>query len=141
VIINLFYNIDMGNKRGRDNMDIILQFLPYTEIASLNSAKRIAKLLKIVKEEKIIVLEGRLKSNEEAELIKKTMEEIDEEFKGIEISTLYPDDKNKNFFQKLKVVLVNMLIGDRQGITIIGPATLVKEIKQDPDKFHLLLNR
>lgn len=131
----------MGIKRGKENMDIILQFLPYTEIASLNSGKRISKLLKIVKEEKIIVLEGRLKSEEEAELIKKTMEEINEEFKGIEISTLYPDEKNKNVLEKIRSALINMLIGDRQGITIIGPATIVKEIKQDPDKFHLMLNR
>ncbi|MEM4260531.1 MAG: DUF2073 domain-containing protein [Candidatus Woesearchaeota archaeon] len=122
-------------------MDIILQFLPYTEIANLNSGKRISKLLKIVKEEKIVVLEGRLKSEEEAELIKKTMEEINDKFKGIEISTLYPDDKNKNFLEKIRTVLVNLLIGDRNGITIIGPATIVKEIKQDPDKFHLMLNR
>ena len=31
-----------------------------------------------------------------------------------------------------------MLLGNRQGLTIIGPASIVKEIKQDPDKIQLL---
>ncbi len=30
-----------------------------------------------------------------------------------------------------------MVLGDRQGMTIIGPANVVKEIKQDPDKIQL----
>jgi uncharacterized protein len=118
-------------------MDIILQFIPYREIQSLNSAKRIQKILKIVKENKIVVLEGKLRTNEEAELIQKTMEDIDDNFKGIEISTLYGDQKSNTLIQKVKTMLIQLLIGDRDGITIIGPASIVKEIKQDPDKFHL----
>jgi len=35
--------------------------------------------------------------------------------------------------------MVNMLLGDRQGFTIIGPATIVKEIKNDPDKIELMM--
>jgi len=31
-----------------------------------------------------------------------------------------------------------MLLGDRQGLTVIGPATIVKEIKKDPNKIELL---
>ncbi len=122
----------------KENM-LTLQFLPYGEIDAMPSAKRIAKLLKLVKEDKIILLEGKLKPHEEAELIRKTMEEIDQKFKGIEISTIFPEPKTQAFFQKLRSVFINMLLGDRKGLTIIGPATIVKEIKQDPDKIHVLL--
>jgi len=118
---------------------LTIQFVPYAEIQNLNSGKRIGKLLKVVKEEKIVIMEGRLKSSEEAELIRKTMEDITEKFTGIEIATINRDSKNEAFFQKLKSVFINMLLGNRQGLTIIGPASIVKEVKKDPDKIQLLL--
>jgi len=119
---------------------ITLQFVPYYEIAQLPSAKRVKKLLKIVKDNKILLLEGRLKKQEETELIKKTMELIDDDFKGIELGVIYPDAKDADLFFKLKKRLINLLLGDRHGLTIIGPATIVKEIKQDPDKIQLFTN-
>ena len=67
------------------------------------------------------------------------MEEIDDDFKGIEISPINVRSKEDlAFFRKVKSVLINILLGDRQGLTIIGPATIVKEIKADPDKIQLL---
>jgi len=117
---------------------LTLQFIPYREIEGLSSAKRIAKLMKAVKENKIILLEGRLRNDEETELIRKTMEEIDDKFKGIELSVLYPESKNEAAFRKLRHMFINMLLGDRNGLTIIGPASIIKEIKQDPDKIQLL---
>jgi len=116
---------------------ITLQFVPYYEIAQLPSAKRVKKLLNIVREDKILLLEGRLTKQEETELIQKTMELIDDDFKGIELGVIYPDKKDADFFFKMKKNLVNFLMGDRHGLTIIGPASVVKEIKQDPDKIQL----
>ena len=60
---------------------LTLQFVPYEEIEELTSNERIKKLLGLVKDERIVVLEGRLKKQEEAELIRRTMEEINERFK------------------------------------------------------------
>ena len=119
---------------------ITLQFVPYYEIAQLSSAKRVTKLLNIVKDNKILLLEGRLKKQEETELIKRTMELIDDDFKGIELGVVYPDKKDTDFIFKIRKHLVNLILGDRHGMTIIGPATIVKEIKQDPDKIQLLTN-
>ncbi|MBU1200983.1 MAG: DUF2073 domain-containing protein [Nanoarchaeota archaeon] len=118
---------------------LTIQFVPYTEIQGLNSVKRINKLLKIVKEEKIILLEGRLKSHEEAELISRTMEEIDNKFKGIEISVVNPENsETKDVLQAIRQIFLNLVLGSRQGFTIIGPASIVKEIKQDPGRIQLL---
>lgn len=116
---------------------LTLQFVPYREIDSLDSNKRIAKLLKLVRDDKIILLEGHLKSSEETELIKKTMEEIDNSFKGIELAVIFPDENIEGFLKKIKASFVNLILGDRRGMTIIGPANVVKEIKQDPDKIQL----
>ena len=40
---------------------LTLQFVPYTEIESLSSVGRIRKLLNITKENRIVLLQGRLR--------------------------------------------------------------------------------
>jgi hypothetical protein len=119
-------------------MTLTLEFIPYTEIENLSSLGRIRKILNTVKDSKIVLLEGRLKREEEAELIKTTMEEINSEFKGIELAVIYPGTQNLDFFKKMRVQFFNALLGDRQGLTIVGPASIVKEIKKDPNKIQLL---
>jgi hypothetical protein len=119
-------------------MSLTLQFVPYGEIEHLDSTAKVNKLIKIVKEEKIILLEGRIEKNEETLLIKRTMEEIGPKFKGIELFVMYPKDEENDPLQRLKKGIVDMLLGNRQGLTIIGPATIVKEIRKDPDKIQLL---
>jgi len=119
-------------------MGLTLQFIPYAEIEKLSSLGRIRKILNAAKENNIVLLEGRLKKEEETELIKTTMEEINDEFKGIELAVIYPESKNLDFLRKIRSQFVNLLLGDRQGLTIVGPASVVKEIKKDPNKIQLL---
>ena len=119
---------------------ITLQVVPFSEIQGLSSVGRIRKLLNIAKENKIVLLQGRLKKEEETELIKTTMEEINKDFKGIELAVI---DNSKNGgmspFQKIKQGFANMLVGDMTGFTIIGPASVVKEIKKNPNKIELMM--
>lgn len=119
---------------------ITLQFVPYNELIKLTPVGRIKKILDIAKENKIVLVEGRLKPSEEAELIQRTMEEVNKDFKGIELCTIYPETKNGDAIDKLKTTMLNVLIGNRRGLTVIGPATIVKEIKRDPNKIQLLTN-
>ncbi|MBS3126001.1 DUF2073 domain-containing protein [Candidatus Woesearchaeota archaeon] len=116
---------------------LTLQFVPYADIEDLGSARRVKKLLDLVKENKIVLMEGRLKKEEEADLIAITMEEVGDKFKGIELATLDMERKDKNFFRGFRDGLANAILGDRKGFTVIGPATIVKEIKKDPDKIQL----
>ncbi len=116
---------------------LTLQFVPYEEIEGLGSNERIKKLLGMVKDDKIVVLEGRLRKEEEAALIRRTMEEISERFKGIELSVVYPDRKKATFGKTIKSNIADMLLGQRQGLTVLGPASLIKEIRKDPDKIQL----
>jgi hypothetical protein len=118
---------------------LTLQFVPYAEIMRLPEKERIDRLLGLAKENKIVLLEGKLRAEEEAELIKRTMEQITSSFKGVEISHVSLQQKEDVvFFRKVRSLLVNLLLGERQGFTIIGPASVVKEIKRDPDKIQLL---
>jgi hypothetical protein len=117
---------------------VTIQFVPYTEIEGLTGLGRIRKLLNIAKSNKIVLLQGRLKREEEAELIKTTMEEIDKKFKGIELAVINPSQSAKDGMQKLKYDFINMFLGETQGLTIIGPSNIVKSIKKDPNKIELL---
>ena len=116
---------------------VTFQFIPYHDIEGLTSAKRVNKLLKIVKDNKIVLMEGRLRKQEEADLIEITMEEISPKFKGIELSVIYPDKNKQDAMQKMKSRFASLLLGDRQGMTIVGPASIVKKIEKNPDKIEL----
>ncbi|MBS1267135.1 MAG: hypothetical protein MAG795_01107 [Candidatus Woesearchaeota archaeon] len=117
---------------------LTLHFVPHYKIESLSSDQRIKKLLKLAKQNKIVVLEGRLRKEEETELIKQTMEEINTKFKGIELAVIYPESESNSLVTRAKNEVINFLLGERQGMTIIGPATIVKKIKKDPDQITLL---
>jgi hypothetical protein len=114
---------------------VTIQLLPYSEISGLTSVGRIRKILNIAKDNKIVMLQGRLHKEEEAELIKVTMEEINKEFRGIELAVVTPAGGG-GFVDDL----ASMLLGNRVGLTVIGPASVVKQIKKDPHKIELLMN-
>jgi len=117
---------------------VTIQFIPYAKLEGLSSLGRIRKLLTVAKQDKIVLLQGRLRKEEEAELIKVTMEEINREFKGIELAVINPTSTtNLSGMQKLRNNFANMFLGNRIGMTVIGPANIVKQIKKDPDKIEL----
>jgi hypothetical protein len=121
---------------------VTLQLIPYAEIETLSSVGRIRKLLNIAKENKIVLLQGRLQKEEEMELIKATMEEVNKEFKGIELAVLNPNTgAGISFIKKFKNNFANKLLGNRLGLTVIGPASVVKEMKKDPNKIELLMKK
>ena len=116
---------------------VTFRFVPYHEIEDLGSARRVKKLIDIVKENSIVLLQGKLKKEEETDLIAITMEEIGNKFKGIELAVINPEDKELAGLKRFRNNLFGFILGDRQGLTIIGPANIVKEIKKDPNKIEL----
>ena len=120
-----------------------IQFLPYSEIRGLDSTQRIKKILSIVLGNNILMIQGRLESEEEARLIGDTMAMIGhlKHFKGIELAVI-SGNGGEGVFGKVRTNLVNAIAGgDIGAITIIGPATIVKEIKRNPKKIELLLKK
>ncbi len=126
----------MGKKKIKG---LTMQFIPYTEIEMLKSGERIRKLLDIVLKNKIIILQGRLKSEEEARLIEDTMAMVGhvKEFRGIELAVINPDSESLSLMKKFKHGLARAL-GAQDAITIIGPASIVREIKRDPKKIEIM---
>ena len=116
---------------------LTLQFVAYSEIESLNTEERIQKLLGIVKNKSIVLMQGRLKPAEETRLIQETMEQINKDFKGIEICTIYPEDREMEAVRKIRKEFFRFVLGNRDGMTIVGPSSVIKEIKRDPNKIQL----
>lgn len=120
-----------------------IQFMPYAEIKNLDENERVKKVLKIILGNHILILQGKLRSEEEARLIGDTMAMIGhvKNFRGVELAVISSADKEK-FFGRMKKRIVDSLSGgDLGAITIIGPATIVKEIKRNPKKIELFLNK
>ena len=126
----------------KSNKNLTLSFVTYSEIAKLDAVGRVKKILDIVLKNKIVILQGKLNPSEEASLIQSTMALVGriKGFKGVEIETI-STNQNQTFFDKFKLGIARALVGQRDALTIIGPATLVKEIKKDPSKIELLLKK
>ena len=122
-------------------MPLTIQYVPFEEVSNLDSERKIQKLIRIVKQNKLVLMEGTLTSKEEADLIEETMETIDSKFKGVEITSFNPLEKNTGQIQdKLKQLFIEAIFGRRRGLTIIGPANIVREIRKDPNRIQLFLS-
>ena len=129
-------NKKLGKLKG-----FAIQFLPFSEIKNSNSDDRIRKILNIVLGNNILILQGKLRAEEETRLIGDTMAMIGhvKNFRGIELAVISGNGE-AGFFSRLKKNLAGALVGgDLGAVTIIGPATIVKEIKRNPKKIELLL--
>jgi hypothetical protein len=128
-------------KRGKIK-GLSLQVIPFSEIQDMSISERVKKILNIVLGNKIVILHGRLRPEEEARLIEDTMALVDhvKNFKGIELAVVEPDLKKKSIYVKMKHGLAKRLVGDNSSLTVIGPATIIKEIKRDPKKIELMLS-
>ncbi len=132
----------MVKKKNKKVKGLTIQFIPFAEIENLESGERIRKILDIILGNKIIILQGKLLPEEETRLIEDTMAMVGhvKNFKGIELAVLNPSLDDKGFFEKMKHNLARVL-GAQEAITIIGPASIVREMKRNPKKVEILMNK
>lgn len=122
--------------------NLTIRFITYSEISRLDGAARIKKILDIILQNRIVILQGRLESTEETSLIQSTMALVGriKGFKGVELAVINPSEQ-QGTFDKFRLGLANAIARGREGMTIIGPATIVKQIKKDPSKVELMLKK
>lgn len=118
-----------------------IHFIPYSEISSLNSTSRIKKLLDILLENKVVILQGKLKAEEETRLIEDTMVMVGKVkgFKGIELAVISPNPNEQSVLNKIKYGIATALVGSTDSLTVIGPASIVKDMKKDPRKLEIMM--
>ena len=129
-------------------MKLKLDFVSSAKLNGKTRKKKINYILGKVKDGSILVLDGVMSPEEEMDLIKETMRRVDDGFPGIEVCSLKKQTKGfKQLFERLsdrRVKVWNWLIRKpyetnlKTGMTLIGPAKLIKNIKKNPDSFSVL---
>jgi hypothetical protein len=114
-------------------MDIEIEFISTDVLEGKTPEEKMEFLLERIKDDKIIVVEESLSSQEEVLLIEATMKQISKRFPGVEISTL-----RERSAEGFKEKLIKLLGGRTGGLTVIGPSKLVKKIKKEPQKISVL---
>jgi hypothetical protein len=130
-------------KKLKNIKGLTIHFIPYSEIAHEDSLARIKKIMGIVLENKVIILQGKLRPEEETKLIENTMTLVGnlKGFQGVEVATISSQGEDRTLFDKVRYNIARILVGEQDAITIIGPATVVKDIKRDPKKMEMMLQR
>jgi hypothetical protein len=105
---------------------IAFNLVSRNKLEEFSSEEKLKFIIKEVKSGKILVLEHGLTPIEQANLIERTMKEIEHDtFIGVEMEGYGPD--SSSFIQKLLGVV------KKPRMTLIGPANLLKMIKKDND--------
>ena len=108
-----------------------MDFLSSSALESSTSMETVSMIVDRVKKGDLVVIEGGLTPEEEAELIETTMREIDvENFMGIDIYTVEKDKTSFFGLSRKKTV----------GMTIIGPANVMKEVKKKSNFISMIAN-
>lgn len=118
-----------------------IDFIPMEILAKSPLDDRVNLILDKIKNKKIVVLNSRFDPRDEAVLIKRTMESVNRNFTGVEICSLSSSELmgDNTWLARLKETMVNFMTGGKSGITVIGPAKIVREIKREPDRISLFI--
>lgn len=133
-------------------MKLKMDFVSSVILNGRSGKKKINFILKKVKDGSILVTDGVLKPEEEMDLIKETMRRVDDGFPGIEVCSLKKQTKGlRSFFERLSdgrerfgSFMFSKITGKpsktnlKTGMTLIGPARIIKKIKKNPDSFSVL---
>ncbi len=131
--------------------NVKMDFVSSTVLDDKPREKRINFILNKVKDGTILVTDVVLHADEEMELIRETMRRVDDGFPGIEVASLKKQTKGAQKFlenisdQRDKFQsLISGLTGKspektsmKTGLTLIGPAKLIKKVKKNPDSFSV----
>jgi hypothetical protein len=112
--------------------NVQIHFISAKSLEGKDPEAKAKLILGHVKKDVIIVIDEALTAREEKLIIEDTMKMVSADFPGVEIATFGRETLG------LRQALVKMLGGKASGFSVIGPSSVVKEIKRDPDKLRLL---
>ena len=125
------------------------KYIPYREHYRLGTDQKLNKIFGVIRKDKIVLMQGKLKAEEEAKLIERTMSQITKDFTGISFCTIHPNSngkkktKKKDFMKSASETIGNIfykaLLSDRDCLTIVGPANVIGEIRKNPSQIDLFL--
>jgi len=115
---------------------IPIEFISQDKLEGMGFDEKLSMILDEVKGDKIIVLEEALTPEEKRQLIQGVLEEVDEDFPGIEFSGL---EGREDAFDRLLNNVYGMIGRKRKrGLTIVGNSNIMEEVETERDSVSLL---
>lgn len=116
-------------------MNLKIKLMSYEKLDKENYSN----LMKDLRDKTLVLIDAKLSPDEEALLIEETMKRIDTGFSGIELSSFDFMEQDASGFRKIKNAIIEKVVGKKRGMTIIGPAKVVRKIKKNPEEVLLYM--
>lgn len=116
---------------------VTIEFLSREKLSENDFTDKIDTVLEKVKNDAVLVLEEAWTPQEKRELIESSMQQVDEDFPGVEFMGLNGKPSKLNrakrmFFQKI------LNEDHRRGLTIVGNSRVMEKIKEERDSVSFL---
>lgn len=120
---------------GEDGVTI--EFLSKEKLDTDSFQEKLELVLEKVKDDAVLVLSEAWTPEEKRELIQTSMEEIDDDFPGVEFMGL---DQASSRLEKARSIIYNKFLKEeyRTGITIVGNSRVMEKIKEERDSVSFL---
>jgi len=117
-------------------MNLKIKFIPYERFKK----SKFKSFMKDLRESTILLIDAKLTPEEEAHIIKETMRKVSGVFTGIELNSLeLSNGKKLNNFEKVKNAVIEKITGKKRGLTVIGPAKTIHQIRKNPEELLLYM--
>jgi hypothetical protein len=118
---------------GEDGVQI--QFLSKSSLPDSFSTK-IDRILEKVRDGNVLVLEEYWGPKEKRELIKRSVQEADEDFPGVEFMGVSSTDKDMSSLKRK--ILSKIFDIESRGLTVVGDARKVEKIREEKDVLSMV---
>ena len=117
-------------------MNLKIKFIPYERF----KRNKFRSFMKDLQESTILLIDAKLTPDEETHVIKETMRKVSGRFSGIELNSLeLSNGKKLSNFEKVKNTVIEKMTGKKRGLTVIGPAKTVRQIRKNPEELLLYM--
>lgn len=116
---------------------VTIEFLSRDKLSGENFEEKLQTVLEKVKDNAVLVLEEGWTPEEKRMLIQNSMEEIDDDFPGVEFLGL---DSSSTRINKMKSLFYDKILNEeyRDGLTIVGNSRVMEKIKEERDSVSFL---
>lgn len=116
---------------------VTIEFLAKDKLVGDSFEDKLDSVLEKVKDNYVLVLEEGWTPEEKRSLIQASMEQIDDDFPGVEFLGL---DSGNSRFDRAKEVFYNRVLDKeyREGLTIVGNSRVMEKVKEERDTVSFL---
>ncbi|MFB6180377.1 MAG: DUF2073 domain-containing protein [Candidatus Nanohalobium sp.] len=116
---------------------VTIEFLSKEKLTEQEFEDKLKVVLEKVKDNAVLVLEEAWTPEEKSQLIQNSMEQVDEDFPGVEFLGL---NAGNSRLEKAKRMLYKKVLNEdyRRGLTIVGNSRVMEKIKEEKDTVSFL---